>query len=94
MKTKIPWSAILSLALVASCSKDESEPAAGGAAPSPTSAAAENYPLTTCVVSGEELGGMGEPVDYDHNGTLVKFCCKNCIPKFQADPETYLRKLQ
>lgn len=51
------------------------------------------YPLTTCVVSGEELGSMGDPVEYRHNGTLVKFCCDECIPKFEEDPDAYLSKL-
>ena len=62
----------------------------------PTAGAPETkaYPLTTCVVSGEELGGMGDPVEYDHNGTTVKFCCKNCIKDFQAKPEKFLAKLK
>ena len=84
--------ALLSFTL-ASCSKEESEPAGGGSETVSTETA-DSYPLTTCVVSGEELGGMGEPVEYDHNGTLVKFCCKNCIPKFEADPEKYMAKLK
>jgi hypothetical protein len=36
------------------------------------------------------LGEMGEPVSYEHNGTLIKFCCKPCIPKFQKNPAKYL----
>jgi YHS domain-containing protein len=55
---------------------------------------AGDYPLTTCVVSGEELGGMGEPVTYDYKGTTVKFCCKDCIPKFEKEPDRYLGKLK
>ena len=33
-----------------------------------TTAAGDSYPLTTCVVSGEALGSMGEPiaVSYTH----------------------------
>jgi YHS domain-containing protein len=54
---------------------------------------AEDYPLDTCVVSGKKLGSMGEPVDYDHDGRLVRFCCKGCINRFQAEPEKYLKKL-
>jgi hypothetical protein len=26
------------------------------------------YPLNVCAVSGEELGSMGEPVAFDHQG--------------------------
>ena len=48
------------------------------------------YPIDFCIVSGSDLGDMGEPVSYEHNGTLIKFCCKPCIPKFQKNPEKYL----
>ena len=57
------------------------------------------YPLTTCVVSGDELGGdMGEPVDYIHKedgkpDRLVRFCCKPCIKDFKKDPAKYLKAI-
>lgn len=54
----------------------------------------KSYPIDTCVVTGEKLGGdMGEPVDYFYNGRLVRFCCKGCVPKFEKEPEKYLTKL-
>ena len=57
-------------------------------------AKAAPYPLKTCVVSGEALGGeMGEPVTLVHEGRTVKFCCKGCIKKFKADPAKYLKLL-
>ena len=68
------------------------KPAADNAE-SGTAAASDNYPLKTCVVSGEPLGGMGEPVVYQHEGTTVKFCCENCIDDFKKDPAPYLKKL-
>ncbi len=46
----------------------------------------DKYPLTTCPISGEKLGGMGEPVNYVVGTMLVKFCCENCIKKFEKDP--------
>ena len=53
------------------------------------------YPLTTCVVSGEKLGEMGEPVEfvYTNNGENqeIKFCCPMCKPKFLADPDKYMK---
>ncbi|MEZ5326077.1 MAG: hypothetical protein R3F19_13585 [Verrucomicrobiales bacterium] len=73
--------------VLASCSDSPDGKAGASAA---ETADGDAYPLTTCVVSGEELGGMGAPVVYDHNGTTVKFCCKSCIPKFEKDPEKYL----
>jgi len=52
-----------------------------------------SYPLTTCPVSGEELGSMGDPVDYVHDGRLVRFCCPSCEERFLADPAKYLAKV-
>ncbi len=52
------------------------------------------YPLTTCPISGEALGGeMGAPIDYVYNNRLVRFCCKDCIKKFEKDPAPTLAKL-
>lgn len=51
------------------------------------------YPMNTCVVSGEELGDMGEPVDFVIGTRLVRFCCPMCIKQFEANPAHYLSKL-
>ncbi|MCB1230027.1 MAG: YHS domain-containing protein [Verrucomicrobiae bacterium] len=51
------------------------------------------YPLDVCIVSGEALDSMGEPVTIDYEGTTVKFCCKDCIEDFKKDPDKYLPKL-
>jgi YHS domain-containing protein len=48
------------------------------------------YPLATCVVSGERLGEMGEPVDHVYGNRLVRFCCKGCISSFEKNPTKYL----
>jgi hypothetical protein len=53
----------------------------------------DGYPLSVCVVSGEELGSMGEPVVIQHEGREVRFCCKSCVEKFRKDPAKYLTKL-
>ena len=55
--------------------------------------AAYTYPLNTCVVSGEELGTMGQPIIFHHEGAEVRLCCKGCLKKFNADPAKYLEKL-
>ena len=52
-----------------------------------------DYPLTTCVVSGEDLGAMGEREAYSYDGKEVQFCCPDCIAKFEKDPATYLAKI-
>lgn len=51
------------------------------------------YPLDTCLVSGEKLGSMGEPIIINHEGHEIKFCCDSCVPKFEKDPAKYLSKL-
>lgn len=56
------------------------------------------YPLKTCLVSGEELGGMGKPADFIYRQAgqpdrLVRFCCKMCVSKFKKDPEKHLARL-
>ena len=55
------------------------------------SASSDSYPLTKCVVSGEELGD--KPYVFTHNGQTVKLCCKDCLAKFDKDPEQYMAKL-
>jgi hypothetical protein len=66
------------------------EPAAPAATPA--------YPLTTCVVSGEALGSMGDAYVhiYKEEGKPdreVSLCCKGCLKKFTKDPAKYLGKL-
>lgn len=52
------------------------------------------YPLTTCPVSGIQLGGeMGDPVDIIYQNRLVRFCCDMCVDDFNKDPAKYLDKL-
>lgn len=54
---------------------------------------AGNYPLETCVVSGEKLGEMGKPYVFVHDGTEVHLCCEKCRAKFDKNPSKYLAKL-
>jgi YHS domain-containing protein len=68
------------------------------ATPLITSAAEEaqkpkSYPLKTCLVSGEELGSMEDPVVVNHQGQEIKFCCKDCVKSFNKEPDKYLKKL-
>ena len=52
------------------------------------------YPLDTCPVSGDKLGGeMGEPIDKVYQNRLVRFCCKMCAPQFEKDPAKFLAKI-
>lgn len=53
----------------------------------------EPYALTTCPVSGEELGAMDDTIVKQYDGREVRFCCKDCIKKFEADKEGYWKKI-
>lgn len=55
--------------------------------------AAGKYPLTTCPISGETLGEMGDPVVKVYDGREVKFCCSNCIGTFEKDLAASLSNL-
>lgn len=51
-----------------------------------------DYPMDTCPVSGEKLGGMGEAVNHVVGNRLVRLCCEKCVKKIDADPAAYLAK--
>lgn len=53
----------------------------------------DSYPLETCVVSGEKLGDMGEPVDKVVENRLVRLCCAGCEKKLRQDPAKYIAKI-
>lgn len=51
------------------------------------------YPLTTCPVSGEKLGAMGDPLDLVVGNRLVRVCCKGCIKGVLKDRDAAIAKL-
>jgi len=48
-----------------------------------------NYPLDTCVVSGEPLDSMDGPVNKVINNRLVRFCCEDCVEDFLKEPQVF-----
>ncbi len=75
---------------------------AGFAADSKTADAAkakpDNYPLKTCLVSDEPLGGHGDVVTYTHKEAgkpdrVIRLCCDGCIDDFKKEPVKFLAKL-
>ena len=61
-------------------------------------AARKSYALTTCLVSDEKLGSMGDATEWVYRAKgqpdrLVKFCCNGCREDFLADPATGLAKV-
>lgn len=51
------------------------------------------YPLDVCVVSGEKLGGMGEPFVFTHEKQEIKLCCKSCKKDFDKDTAKFMGKV-
>lgn len=53
------------------------------------------YPLKTCAVSDEKLGGdMGEPYVFKYEGREIKLCCKSCLKDFKKNPAKYIKKIE
>lgn len=57
------------------------------------SAAAKPYPLKTCIVTDEKLGGHGDAHAFVQNGQEIKLCCEGCKEDFDKEPAKYLQKL-
>lgn len=49
------------------------------------------YVMKKCAVSDEELGSMGQPVDYVVGNRLIRMCCKGCKGDVVKDPLKYLK---
>lgn len=56
-------------------------------------AAAKPYKLETCIMSGEELGSMGDPIMLLVGDQQIKLCCDSCLDDLKADPAKALAKL-
>ncbi|NNF07054.1 MAG: hypothetical protein HKN21_09860 [Candidatus Eisenbacteria bacterium] len=96
---KLTFAALVLAVAFASCNKqsettDNSKPATEMTDQADMDAQVAAYPLKTCVISGDELGGdMGEPFNYMVEGRLVRLCCKMCVKEVDADPAAALAKL-
>jgi YHS domain-containing protein len=81
------------LAIAAGCGADQQKAADKPAGGQPATAQAKPYPIDWCIVSGEKLGSMGDPVVRTYQGQEVKFCCKYCIEDFEKTPALYLARI-
>jgi len=52
-----------------------------------------NYPLDTCLVSGQKLDSKGGQIDMIVNNRHVALCCAGCKAKINADPAGFIAKL-
>lgn len=51
------------------------------------------YTLSTCPVSGEPLGSMGDPIIKEIDGREVRLCCKMCVSKFEKNADAYFKEI-
>ena len=58
------------------------------------SLAAKSYTSPNCLVTGNKLGSMRKVITKVYDDQQVKFCCKPCVKKFEANPATYLANLK
>jgi len=86
---------ILSLTLLAAVpAAQETRPAADAAAEAAAiKVQLPSYPLTTCVVSGEALGSMGDAIDMVVDDKLVRLCCKGCVKAVNKEPAKFTAKV-
>ena len=67
--------------------------ASTGGQPSSTGGGVKPYTLKTCLVTGNDLGSMGDEQRIVYQGQEIKFCCAPCKTKFLKNPEKYLKQL-
>lgn len=61
--------------------------------PTTAPAVASDKPINThCPINRDEE--IDPAVTTTYNGQTVAFCCKDCIKKFQKDPEKYMKDLK
>lgn len=97
MKTTISSlfaTALIGFILVACATPEsaQSSPASPAATPK-VEAKIKAYPLDTCIVTDNDLDSMGGEIVKIYDGQEIKFCCKPCVKKFEANQAKYLKKL-
>ena len=70
------------------------KPAATSAAPPAGGAAAAAGPAKTEMASCPVLGttmAKSQMIPYEYKGKTYYFCCQDCVKKFKANPEKYIK---
>lgn len=85
--------AIILASVVFAMNACSSNAAPGSPASTSSVGGTKSYPLSTCIVTDNDLGSMGDEQRIVYQGQEVKFCCKPCVDKFLKNPEKYLPKI-
>lgn len=83
----------LVIGIMTGCGAEQKTSDQGSTSGSTQTAQAKAYPIDWCIVTGEKLGSMGDPVVKNYQGQEVKFCCKHCIEEFEKTPALYLARI-
>ena len=83
---------VIAFCLFSSCETTSVD--SGGTGSDATITTVRPYPLSTCLVTGEDLNAKGGPITQVYQGQEVKVCCKPCQMAFKKNPDLYLAKLQ
>jgi YHS domain-containing protein len=79
---------ILMLGLAVSAMAADPNPAPSASA-APSAQTSNNAVNTVCPVSGDTVGAVGKPVYAQYQGKTIAFCCKDCLKKFNKNPDKY-----
>ena len=85
------------LVLIAGCSAGDPAPAnskGGGHAIVPTSQASTTVKPINKYCAVEKDNEIDPAVTYLYQGKVIGFCCEDCVPKFKANPEKYMKDLK
>lgn len=97
MKTKpsaLLTIAVIGLTLAACAAPEPSTTTQTSATPNQTQQVKTNsYPLDICIVTDNDLDSMGGEIVKVYDGQEIKFCCKPCVKKFEANQPKFLKKL-
>lgn len=85
--------ALVTAAFLTGCGEQSATIEAPATGAGTATASVKPYPLDVCIVSGEKLGSMGDPVVKVVDGQEVKFCCKSCLPDFEKEQAKFMTKL-
>ncbi len=80
--------ALLSAAFTLSAFAADPSPSSSASA-APSAQTSQKAVNTTCPVSGDAVGDIGKPVYAQYKGQTIAFCCKDCLKKFNKNPDKY-----
>ncbi len=91
MKTLQTTALLLASIFLVACGTTTPQPPAGTAAT--TGGKVRPYPLSTCIVTDNDVASMGGAITKVYGNQEVKFCCRPCVRAYEANPAKYQAKL-